>query len=282
MLPIRTGIAAGLLLAGLVGALAALALRGSPGAGLGGPGARGNAGPELAAEVAALRDELRAEREAGRALEREVALLRTRLDDLAAPDAAGGGAGATPGRNAASGPPPGPGPAAPGSGPLFDAARLLASGLAEDEVARLAEVHDRYQLDQLYLRNQAVREGWQQTPRFQHEGRALEQELRTELGELDYDRLLWASGRPNRVAVANVLARSPAEQAGLAPGDVILRYDDRAIFDLHDIVTATTEGELGTQVPVDLSRGGEVLKIYVPRGPLGTHMVPASEPPAAR
>jgi len=64
--------------------------------------------------------------------------------------------------------------------------------------------------------------------------------------------------REGRVSVESVLANSPAENAGMRPGDEVLAVDDRDIarWDLPEISALFDEGEPGRKVAVRVRRGG--------------------------
>ena len=83
----------------------------------------------------------------------------------------------------------------------------------------------------------------------------------------------------NRVIVRGVLRASPAMEAGVLPGDVLVRYDGRRIFNRFELKLATTEGKAGSTVALDLVRAGEPLRIYTARGPLGVTMQVEVRPP---
>ena len=63
--------------------------------------------------------------------------------------------------------------------------------------------------------------------------------------------------REGRVSVESVLANSPAEHAGMRPGDEVLAVDDREIarWDLPEISALFDEGEPGRKVAVRVRRG---------------------------
>ncbi len=168
-----------------------------------------------------------------------------------------------------------PAPAAAG----FDAAVLLERGYTEPETQRLRERIEAFELEMLYLGNRAQREGWRQRPRFQGEVRRLRDALRAELGDGDFDAALYASGRYNRVDVAGVLAASAAERAGVRPGDELVSYDGRRIFEAQAIVRATSEGEAGGTTELRVRRGEEELRFLLPRGPIGIRLQPTRRPP---
>jgi S1-C subfamily serine protease len=154
----------------------------------------------------------------------------------------------------------------------FDEAALIEQGIDEHRAAWLHEHFEELQMEELYLRDEATRDGWIGTPRYRKQVRNLRGESRETLGDDDYDLLLYASSRNNRVLLSDILQNSPAAAAGIEPGDVLLRYDDQAIFEPRHLLTATTQGAAGSTVAVDLMRNGQSLRVYVRRGPLGARI----------
>jgi serine protease DegQ len=57
--------------------------------------------------------------------------------------------------------------------------------------------------------------------------------------------------------VVAVQQGSPANRAGLAPGDVIIRLGDRPIEEPDDLAALTLELEPGTKVPIEVQRNGK-------------------------
>ena len=57
--------------------------------------------------------------------------------------------------------------------------------------------------------------------------------------------------------VVAVQPGGPANRAGIAAGDVIVRFGDRAIEDPEDVAALTLELEPGTNVPIDVQRNGK-------------------------
>lgn len=282
--------------AGSIGlALATAALAGAVGAAIGAQ--RGTAPvTELRARVEALGASLVAQTKAREALSIEVGRLRAQLDSMEArlglgvtpvPASAAGSARAEPPAPAA---PENPhafvGPDQLGSARSLDLEALQAGGFSEGEAERLRERWEGAEMERLYLRDRATREGWIATPRFFEESRALDarmQGLRDEIGEDRYDWFLYASGQFNRVVVAAVLAGSPAREAGLQPGDALLRYGERRVFEPDELQRATTAGRAGESVRVELLREGERRTLTLPRGPIGINLyVDRARPEAAR
>ncbi len=150
--------------------------------------------------------------------------------------------------------------------------RLIDAGFDPMTAADLQRRMDGQQMDRLYLRDRATREGWINTARFRRETRGLRDSsdsIRAELNDDDYDRFLFASGQPNRVGVASVLATSPASKAGLQSGDTLLRYDGEQLFNVRQLIEVSTRGDAGETVVLEVLRDGQKTAIYIPRGPLG-------------
>lgn len=238
----------------------------------------------LESQVAALREELSFERDARLGLEAEVEMLRLLLEDyggatrLESPQGAAEALAGSP-ETAAQEQPEGAA-ANPGEKLWFDAPALLEQGYAAQDAARLESLFEESELQLLYLRDQATREGWAGTPRFlqaMHEQRS---GLRTSVGDETFDWLLYATQRANRVAVRAVLSTGPAAHAGVRTGDLILRYDGRTIFRGRELQQATMQGEAGRSVPIEvMSKGGQVRHLTVPSGPLGIQLAEERHPP---
>lgn len=161
----------------------------------------------------------------------------------------------------------------------FDTQSLQDLGYTEDEVRRLRERFEAYQLELLYLNDRARREGWRRTPQFGVESRRLAEALQAELGDRDYDAVLFGAGLANRVKVAGVLSGSVAEFAGLRDGDEVISYDGRRVFDPQSLRRATSQGDAGVQTELRVRRGDEELRILLPRGPIGIRLQPIRSQP---
>ena len=149
---------------------------------------------------------------------------------------------------------------------------FLESGMVQ--ASQLKAYFEQLEMERLYLRDQAAREGWDRA-RLRDEFRQLddkEESLRDQLGESAYDAYLYASGQSNRVAVTSVLASAQDGQAGIEAGDHIVRYDNQRVYNWRDLRTATTSGDISDVVEVEVDRDGETLQFYLARGPLGIRM----------
>ena len=86
----------------------------------------------------------------------------------------------------------------------------------------------------------------------------LTQDLATSLG----------SAEAGGALVADVVAGSPAEQAGLRRGDVILSYNGQEVKESSDLPSLVAETTVGNTVAVEVSRRGERQTIEVTIGKL--------------
>jgi membrane-associated protease RseP (regulator of RpoE activity) len=141
--------------------------------------------------------------------------------------------------------------------------RLTAAGFAPDRAEWIERREEELRMKALQEQYDARREG---RPPAAVSGEA---SLRTELGDADYERYLAALGRPTSVGVADVLASSPAERAGLLPGDEIVAYNGKRVFDASELNALTLEGTPGETVVVDVRRDGQNMQLVMPRGPIG-------------
>jgi membrane-associated protease RseP (regulator of RpoE activity) len=142
---------------------------------------------------------------------------------------------------------------------------LAAAGFPPDRAEWIAKRESELRMQALQARYDAARQG----KPFDPATAGTESTLRTELGDADYERYLQALNRPTTVAVRDVLASSPAEQAGLKPGDQVVSYDGQRVFDMRDLNALTLKGNAGEPVVVDVQREGQSVQLVLPRGPVG-------------
>ncbi|MFK7892992.1 MAG: PDZ domain-containing protein [Granulosicoccus sp.] len=149
---------------------------------------------------------------------------------------------------------------------------LVAAGVDPQVAGSLQARQDEFQLQRLELIDLAEREGWSDSDQFSERMQALADQqidLRSELGDLAYDRYLYEQGRSNRVIVSSVINGSEAQLAGLMIGDLILSYASERVFSTSDLQSATRSGQRGELVTIRYQRDGQILSVDVPRGPLG-------------
>jgi hypothetical protein len=151
----------------------------------------------------------------------------------------------------------------------FDDEVLLSQGVHPSDIERLHDRWAQYELERQTIADSALREGWFFTDRHRSELRRSDLELREDLTDTDYDRYLYALGKPNRVVAGEVLPGSAARAAGLHRGDVILHYGDIRVFNPGEIVKATSQVEAGESAPLIYLRDGQKRTTYIESGPLG-------------
>jgi S1-C subfamily serine protease len=142
--------------------------------------------------------------------------------------------------------------------------QLIAAGFAPDRAEWINRRTQELRMQAMQAQYEARRDGRPQPP-GSDEGAA----LRAELGDADYERFLTAMGRSTTVNVDGVLASSPAERSGLQPGDEIVAYNGKRVFDVAELNELTLGGTTGESVVVDVRRNGQTLQLVMPRGPLG-------------
>ncbi|MBA3564805.1 MAG: PDZ domain-containing protein [Gammaproteobacteria bacterium] len=162
--------------------------------------------------------------------------------------------------------------APPGTSESMTLSALVAAGIDEIQARRIKAGMDALDLEMMNLQYAAEQEGWTGTQRFADAVRANQEQresLRESIGDESYDRFLYAMGQPNRIAVQDVLDGSPAERAGLQPGDMLLSYAGRRLFTVGELIEQSRGGSPNQTVVLDVVRDGRRMQIYLPRGPLG-------------
>ena len=167
----------------------------------------------------------------------------------------------------------------PGDRLFFEDDELRAGGVPRNDIDRLREIFDESEMQVIELMHQAQRDGTYGKRAYNLMLRDLRVGLRSEIGDHDFDLLLFATDRANRVAVTDVIGGSPAESWGLKPGDLIIRYGDRRIFKPRELQTQTIRGDRGDRVTIHVLRGEERIRLYGVRGPMGIKLGPVRRLP---
>jgi C-terminal processing protease CtpA/Prc len=157
----------------------------------------------------------------------------------------------------------------------FNEQALIDAGVDPATAKSLKSRYETQELEKLYVRDQAMREGWFGSRRYRDELEKLDAQLnglQKELGDDAYAAYLYATGQSNRVVVQSVLANSTANLADIRPNDQITRYGDQKIYNWRDLRNATTQGDVNEFVTVELIRDGKPIEVSVQRGPLGIRM----------
>jgi C-terminal processing protease CtpA/Prc len=101
--------------------------------------------------------------------------------------------------------------------------------------------------------------------------------LRAEMGDAEYERYLSALGRATTVSIRQVLASSPAADAGIQAGDEIVAYDGKHVASLAELNALSLEGTPGLPIVVEVRRNGQSTQLVLPAGPLGVAVSPFAE-----
>jgi hypothetical protein len=146
---------------------------------------------------------------------------------------------------------------------------LLELDMDPEEIARLRDRFEELEVEKRELHNIALRSGWLENPQYGAAIRESYQELREDVGDEDYDKILYATGQSNRIRVERVLGGSNADNSGIRPGDVIVSYAGKRIFAQGSLDRLTAEAQMAENTRVEVLRDGEIVYLVVPRGPLG-------------
>lgn len=143
--------------------------------------------------------------------------------------------------------------------------RIRAAGLTPERVAAINRRVDELRVAAQQAQFEAQRTGQRV------EAMNIEASLRKDLGDVEYEKYLKATGRPTEVRVMEVLATSNAERSGLQAGDEIVSYNGKRVFDPRELNTMTTQVAAGGSVTVEVKRNGQTMQVSVPAGPLGVN-----------
>jgi hypothetical protein len=144
--------------------------------------------------------------------------------------------------------------------------RFIESGLTMERAQYILQREDEVAMEVLQARYEATQSGADAAAIADLSASQL---MREDLGDADYEKYLDALGRPTTINVREVLTNSPAQAAGLAPGDEIVGYDGKRVFDMNELTSLTYEGGPGGTVAIDVIRNGQPMQLYVERGPIG-------------
>jgi hypothetical protein len=145
--------------------------------------------------------------------------------------------------------------------------RLIEAGFLPSQASMIARRESELQMQSLQTRYEAERSG--DPVDFWRNRNSSSVTLRQELGDADFERYLVANNRSTNITVSSVIESSPAQSAGLQPGDEIVRYDGERVFSMSDLTQRTMDGAAGQNVIVDIMRNGNPMQIVMPRGPVG-------------
>jgi TolA-binding protein len=145
--------------------------------------------------------------------------------------------------------------------------QLVNGGFTEARANEIRRLEDQARMDVLMAEYEAQRDGSSTSPWDQAFG--YQARLRDELGDAEYERYLTAQGNATAITVREVIDASPANRAGLRPGDEIVGYDGNRVFGMYELRSRAFSGNPGEDVVVEIVRDGQRMQLVLPRGPLG-------------
>jgi len=144
---------------------------------------------------------------------------------------------------------------------------LIEAGFLPSQASLIVRREAELQMDALQARYDAERSG--DPVDYYRSRNAGNDALREELGDADYERYLKANNRSTSISISSVIDSSPAQAAGLQPGDEIVRYGGERVFSMTDLTQQAIDGVPGQNVAVDIVRNGVAMQVVMPRGPVG-------------
>ena len=165
------------------------------------------------------------------------------------------------------------------STPWFEDSSLEALGFRPSEIERIRDTWEYTVLTGMELETDRLRngeKGWLPALRDQD---LIAREAQEVLGAFGYDAMLYASGGKNRLILAELIDSSPGAAAGIESGDELISYDGQRIFSPFTLKRLMTSGDAGELIEVRLQRGGESVRVFMPRGPIGARLDAQSRPP---
>lgn len=145
--------------------------------------------------------------------------------------------------------------------------QLVNGGFTEARANQILTLEDEVRMQALQAEYEAQRNGenfdrWAQS----YDAQAA---FRENLGDADYEKYLQARGGESSITVREIIGSSPANRAGMRPGDRILSYDGDRVFSMFELKSKAFAGNPGEDVVVDIERDGQRLQLVLPRGPMG-------------
>ncbi len=145
--------------------------------------------------------------------------------------------------------------------------RLVNGGFTESRASQILQIEDQVRMDALQAEYAAQRDGTELNRLDQ--AYDYQATLRDRLGDADFEKYLRAHGSQASVTVREVIGSSPANRAGLRPGDQIVSYGGDRVFNMVELKSAAFDGDPGEDVIVDIERDGQRMQLVLPRGPIG-------------
>ncbi|QKX18706.1 PDZ domain-containing protein [Microbulbifer sp. YPW1] len=155
--------------------------------------------------------------------------------------------------------------------------QLTEEGFSPERAAFIVDKQERIQYEQMQFSYEYHHMKDKRSP----EAKALQEKMQTysnprrvfenELTDAEFEQYLQAFGGRTEMEIGDLLDGTPAHEAGLRPGDKIIRYNNERIYHMGDLRTQVYQAKPGTSVEVEIQRKGSSAPetIYLPAGPLG-------------
>ncbi|WP_160153208.1 PDZ domain-containing protein [Microbulbifer sp. ALW1] len=155
--------------------------------------------------------------------------------------------------------------------------QLMEAGFGPERAQFIVDKQERIQYEQMqftyeyhHLQNKRSAEAKQLQEKihtYSNPRRVFEEEL----SRSEFDQYLKAFGGRTELEIGDLLEAAPAYEAGLRPGDKIIRYNNQRVFHMGDLRTQVYQVAPGSSVSVEIQRRGSSASetIYLPAGPLG-------------
>ena len=155
--------------------------------------------------------------------------------------------------------------------------QLVQAGFSHSRAAAIVEKQERLQYEQMQFsyeyhhmqdkRSERAKELQTKLQTYSNPRRVFEQEL----SAAEFEQYLNAFGGRTEMEIGDLVESAPAYEAGLRPGDKIIRYNNQRVFHMGDLRTQVYQAKPGESVAVEIQRQGSssTETIYIPAGPLG-------------
>lgn len=155
--------------------------------------------------------------------------------------------------------------------------QLLAAGFSMDRIEWLRRRTD--ELDAIRLRADTERRQQGLPVDNANEGLVYiydnDLDLVKEIGEDEYERYREALGRPNSIEIMSVRRGGIADAYGLKPGDKIVRYDGKRVYNIAEVNVLTNKngrdpnaGKPDETVTIEVLRDGQPMRFTILKGDL--------------
>ncbi|MBN2802480.1 MAG: trypsin-like peptidase domain-containing protein [Deltaproteobacteria bacterium] len=99
-------------------------------------------------------------------------------------------------------------------------------------------------------------------PQLKKSGRIVPAWLGVGIRDMD-KKIASVTGAPNGVLITEIYKSGPAHKAGLRPGDIIIKFNDKNVSTSSMLAWMTTTAGIGNSVDLKIMRSGELLDVQI-------------------